>query len=80
MNRDEVFQSGEKELKQAFEEVSIRNIRAISDYSKETRKLTRELQEKVLNLQNSMFDRDKLIERLQTQITSLQQKLYSGGS
>jgi len=77
---DEVFQSGERELKQAFEEVTTRNVVTILEFTKETRKLVRALEEKVLNLQNGMFERDKTIVRLQAQISVLQQKLYSGGS
>ena len=80
MSKDEVFQSGEKELKKAFEEVTTRNVLAILEYSKETRKLVRDLEEKVLNLEQAVQERDKEVSRLKGQISILQQKLYQGGS
>jgi hypothetical protein len=80
MNKDEVFQSGEKELKKAFEEVTTRNVISILDYSRETRGLTRELQERVLYLEGLIREYEKRLVVLQSQITNLQQKLYKGGS
>ena len=80
MSKDEVFQSGEKELKKAFEEVTTRNVLAILEYSKETRKLVRDLEQKVLNFEHAVQERDKEVSRLKEQISILQQKLYQGGS
>lgn len=70
----------EKELRQAFEETTRRNVVAIKDHSNETRRLLRNLEDKVDNLQNSLISRDKIIDKLRLQIASLQQKVFNSGT
>jgi len=74
------MESGEIELKKAFEEVTTKNVRMAIDYSKETRNLTRELQKKVLHLEEILREYDKKLIMMQNQISNIQQKLYSGGT
>jgi hypothetical protein len=80
MCEKEIFQSGERELKKAFEEVTTRNVLSILNYTKETRKLFRTLEEKVVNLEQGILQRDIDIDRMKKQIASLQQKLYNEGT
>jgi len=74
------MESGELELRKAFEETSTRNIQTILEYSKETRKLVRELNEKVDHLENTIRTYDNRISTLQSQISFLQTKIFSGGT
>lgn len=80
MSRDEIFQSGERELKKAFEEVTKRNVLAILEYSKETRVLIRETREAVERLRTEVRELSQELEKLKLSISRLQQKIFSGGS
>jgi len=74
------MESGEKEIRQAFEDVTTRNVQAAINYSNETRIIVRELEEKVEHLEKMNLDKDKQINGLRLQISGIQQKLYTGGS
>jgi hypothetical protein len=71
--------TGEKELRKAFEEVTTRNVRSAVDHGNETRRLTREIEEKIARLEMQVMQQRKLIDDLQTQVTSLNIVLYSNG-
>lgn len=81
-NKDNVRQleTGELELRKAFEEATIQNVKMIVDFSQETRKLTRELGEKVDHLSNLILTKDKELETMNIQLAALQQRLYSQGT
>lgn len=70
----------EKELRQAFEETSNRNIQMILDHSNETRRLTKEFEIKVLKLEEQIRIQNNIIEELRVQLSSIQMKVYAGGS
>lgn len=72
--------SGEKELRKAFEEVTKRNVQASIDFGNETRKMVRELEIKIQNLENLIINKDGIIKELQKQVAFLQQKMYTGGT
>jgi phage host-nuclease inhibitor protein Gam len=74
------MESGELELRKAFEETSTRNIQTILEYSKETRRLNRELEEKVKCMEASLIAYDSKIVALQSQISYIQTKVFSGGT
>lgn len=74
------MEAGEVELRKAFEEVTTRNVQAAVNYSNETRKIVRLLEEKMLHLEELSRAKDKEISVLRQQISVLQQKLYMGGS
>lgn len=79
MSKDEVFQSGEREAKKAFEEVTTRNVKTILEYTRETRRIVRELEERVVNLEKANLGLEVKILDLQRQIQLLQIKLYNNG-
>ena len=75
-----MMESGEKELRMVFEEVTTKNVKAAIEYSTETRKIVRQLEEKMLHFENILREKDKEINLMKTQISLLQQKLYQGGT
>ena len=74
------MESGERELRKAFEEVTTRNVVAAIGYGNETRKLTKELLDKVNQLEEQVRLQDKTINDLRLLLTNVQAKLYSRGS
>lgn len=74
------MEAGELEIRKAFEENSVRNIKIIEEYTKETRKLVRELENRVHQLKNLVIQRDKDVQELRQQVSLLQGKLYAGGT
>lgn len=77
---EEIFQSGEKELKMAFEKVTTQNVRMIYEYSAETRKLFRELEQKVKLLQSLVQNQSNAIERMTQQLADVQNIVFRGGT
>jgi len=74
------MEAGELELRKAFEEVTTRNVQAAINYSNETRKIVRVLEEKVKHFEELAQAKDKEIAAIRLQMATIQQKLYSGGS
>ena len=74
------MEAGEKEMRQAFEEVTTRNVQAAINYTNSTRKMVNDLTSKVDHLEKALIDKDKVINDLRLQIVNIQQKLYLGGS
>ena len=74
------MESGELEIRQAFEEVTTRNVQAAINYTNSTRKMVIDLTSKVDHLEKALIDKDKVINDLRSQIVNIQQKLYLGGS
>ena len=74
------MEAGELELRKVFEQVTTNNVRTIQDYSTDTRKLVRELQEDVKDLKNMVAERDKTLGELRKQVSILQGKVYAGGT
>ena len=73
------METGEKEIRQAFEEVTTRNVKGAIEYSTETRKLVRLLEEKVSHLENTIISKDVELNAMKQQIAWLQQQIYKGG-
>jgi len=72
--------AGDKELRKAFEETTKRNINAMLEHGNETRKLVKELEEKIQFLQNALQSREEDVKQLRIQLASIQTKLFSGGT
>jgi hypothetical protein len=71
---------GEKEQRQAYEEITTRNVRAAVDHGNETRKLIRNLEVEIGLLKGVLRATDERITMLQAQIASLQAVVFRGGT
>ena len=71
--------TGDKEILEAFEETTKRNVNAVIAYSKETRKIARDQDTIIKGLQNQVNSQNELIEQFKKQMTSIQMKLYTKG-
>jgi 6-phosphogluconate dehydrogenase (decarboxylating) len=74
------MEAGELELRKVFEETTTRNVNTMLDHGNETRKIVRELQEKVNQQDATIREQNKTIEALKLQLSNVQIKLYSGGT
>lgn len=70
------MESGEKELRQAFEETTRRNVQTNVDYSTDTRKIVRELEGKITLLESKIMEYEKRYDIVKKQIIQLQMKSY----
>jgi len=71
---------GDKEIILASEEVTRRNILAIAEHAKETRRMTAELLNRVDTLQNNLMSRERELGAIKKQLAYLQQKMFSKGT
>ena len=74
------MEAGEVELRKAFEEVATRNINTILEYSKETRKLLRELEKKAGKMDETIRNQSGIIDDLKKQLSVVQTLIFSGGT
>lgn len=74
------MESGEKELRKAFEEVTIHNVKSSIEYSNNTRVLVRLLEKKVDLLEGNIRQYQEQMELLKTQLNNIQTKIYKGGT
>jgi len=74
------MEAGEKELRKTFEEVTTNNVRAAVAHSNETRKIVRDLEQRVIALDGLVRNYESVIETLRNQIVFLQTKVFSGGT
>lgn len=61
-------------------DVTDKNIKAILQHSNETRKMLRELQEKIDNVNGICGMLGARVDQLEQQVRTLQVRLYSGGT
>lgn len=73
------MEPGELELRKAFEETATRNVRAAVDHGNETRKLLREAEIRISQLETSLMQQKKLTEDFRQILSQLQAKLYLNG-
>ena len=73
-------ESGEKELRKAFEDVTTRNVQAAISFSNETRNVVRNLEKKIEQLeeQNRIFQKE--VQNLRMLLANLQTEVFRGGS
>jgi len=74
------MEAGERELKKAFEDVTTNNVKAVLEYSKKTREMLRDIEEKNKHLENLILTQNGTVENLRIQLSKIQTKVYSGGS
>ena len=74
------MEAGEFENRQAFEEVTTKNVKTGIDYSTETRRLFRELEVKIEHLEKVVRSQGEIIEQFKIQLAGVQTKLFSGGT
>ena len=72
--------AGEYEARKAFEETTVRNMHTVVEFSQDTRKIVRELEEKILRLQNVILSKETQIQAMQQQIATLLQNKYNEGT
>ena len=58
-------------VKKAAEEVAVRNAKAVVEYSKETRKIVRDLEKQIDQLKNMVIQQNQTIEELKINIVTL---------
>jgi predicted RNase H-like nuclease (RuvC/YqgF family) len=63
-----------------FEDNTNKNLKTISDYTKDSRNLVRELYEEVDNLRRTIEAQNAKIEQLRLQLASIQTVVYRNGS
>jgi hypothetical protein len=74
------MESGEKELRKAFEDVTTSNVKAMLDFSQGTRELVRTLEQRMNRLEEERKQDKALIENLRKQIANMQTIIYGGGT
>lgn len=72
--------AGDKEILEAFEETTRRNVEAAISFSNETRNIVRGLEERVQRMEDQIRSRENEVVRLQNMITHLQTQVFAGGT
>lgn len=72
--------AGDREVLQAFEETTTRNVQAAVSHSNETRNIVRALEARLETLEGQVHQYEDRIALLQTQLTTLQARVFSGGT
>jgi len=73
-------QAGEREAIKASEEVQVRNLKSMMEFTNETRKMVLELSARIELLQNKMIMMDKQNDERRLQLANLQQQFYQKGT
>lgn len=79
-NKGDKMESGELELRKAFEEVTTNNVKAILEHGNTTRKLVKEMMERIDRLEGQIGALNKRIDSQHQQISFLQARAFSGGT
>jgi methyl-accepting chemotaxis protein len=74
------MESGELEGRKIFEETTTNNVKTGIDFANDTRRLFRELEDKVTHLTNIVRQQEQTIEDLGKSLTVIRTKLFSGGT
>lgn len=70
----------EKELREAFENTTTNNVKTMIAYSKETRKIVRDSEEKIIKLEKELRNQNTIIDELRNHISNVQAELFRGGT
>lgn len=70
----------EKELRKIFEDTTTNNVKAILEYSTETRKIVRGLEEELIKLNKTITNQNVTIGELRNQLSNVQAELFRGGT
>ena len=71
---------GELEVKKALEEVQVRNIIGIADFTQKSREMILEQNKKIASLNSQVQAQAALLNEFRVQLAHLQTKVFSGGS
>jgi len=74
------MEPGELEGRKIFEETTTNNVKTGIDFANDTRRLFRELEEKVIHLENIVRQQETTINDLRMSLAVVQAKLFSGGT
>lgn len=74
------MEAGEKEVKKALEEVQVRNINAVVDFTQKSRAMVLDQDKKIESLNSQVQAQAALLNEFKTQLAFLQTKVFSGGS
>jgi len=69
-----------KEQYKAFEDITVRNINSVVQFSKETRELVRKLEKQVTELKDMVLSKDQELALVRQQLAKVQAVLYRGGT
>lgn len=72
-------EAGDREVMKAFEEVTTRNVRAAVDHGNTTRKLVKELSDRVNVLEAENVQLKQQISNFNLTMANIQARLYKGG-
>ena len=68
--------SVDKQMRQAFEEVTTRNVNSVVEFSKGTRKVAKEAQDNTNGLKSLVIEMQKDLVSLQQAVAQLRAKIY----
>ena len=74
------MEAGELEVKKALEEVQVRNIKSVVEFTQKSRDLVLAQNEKINALNAQLYAQQELLNQFRIQLAGLQTKVYSGGS
>jgi len=74
------MEAGELETRKIFEDVTTNNVKTGIDFANDTRRLFRELEDKVTHLSNIVRQQEATINDLRLSLVVIQTKLFSGGT
>lgn len=74
------MEAGELEIKKALEEVQVRNITTIIDFTQKSREMVLEQNIKIESLNSQIQAQQLLLNEFRIQLAHLQTKVFSGGS
>ena len=74
------MESGELETRKIFEETTTNNVKTGINFANDTRRLFRELEDKVTHLSNIVRQQEETIDALRLSLVVIQTKLFSGGT
>lgn len=72
--------AGDRQVMKAMEEVTTNNIKAMLAHGNETRRLVRELEDKLRSLDGFCRQQQDDISKLRLQLANVQTKVFSGGT
>ena len=74
------MEAGELEVKKALEDVQVRNIKAVIEYTKASRELILEQGRQIDALRSQVQAQASLLNQFRVQLAGVQTKLFSGGT
>lgn len=70
----------DKDLRRAFEDVTLRNLKTMTAYNEATREIVSQFEAQLNRMGDVIVLQNDIIARYENQLTALQQKVFSGGT